>query len=57
MSADHRAIIKEMGKVDKHFNFVTERKKTVEHEGDGDTDCSWCTWNGLQKIGEGPGAV
>ena len=31
-------------------------KKAVEREGDGDTNCSWCTWNGPKeferKLGE-----
>ena len=22
-------------------------EEVVEHEGDGDNNCSWCTWNGL----------
>ena len=25
----------------------------MEHEGDGDTNCSWCTWNDPQRIGKG----
>ena len=25
----------------------------MEHEGDGDTNCSWCTWNEPQKFGKG----
>ena len=29
----------------------------MEHEGDGDTDCDWCTWNSLQKIGIGTGRL
>ena len=24
-------------------------EKDVEHKGDGDTNCSWCTWNGPLK--------
>ena len=27
----------------------------MEHEGDGDTSCNWCTWNNLQKIDKGIG--
>ena len=23
--------------------------KSVEHQGDGDASCNWCTWNGLQR--------
>ena len=25
-------------------------KNAVEHEGDGDTNCSWCTWNNPQML-------
>ena len=27
-------------------------KKTVHHEGDGGTNCSWYTWNGHQRFGK-----
>ncbi len=27
-------------------------EEAMEHEVDGDTDCSWCTWNNPQKIGK-----
>ena len=27
-------------------------KKAVEREGGDDTSCSWCAWNGPQRIGE-----
>ena len=27
-------------------------KKAVEPEGDGDTNCNWCTWNGAQRLGK-----
>ena len=29
-----------------------KQKQTVEYEGDGDTDCSWGTWNGSQRPGK-----
>ena len=32
-------------------------KKAVEYEGDSDTNCNWCTWNGSQRLGKGPGKV
>ena len=32
-------------------------KKAVEHEGDGDTKCNWCSWNGPQKLGDYFGRV
>ena len=25
----------------------------MEHEGDGDTNCGWCTWDNPQKTGKG----
>ena len=31
--------------------------KTMEHEDDGDTNCSWCTWSNLQRIGKGTGRL
>ena len=27
----------------------------MEREGDGDTDCNWCVWNNLKRIGKGTG--
>ena len=29
----------------------------MEHEFDGDTNCCWCTWNNLQRIGKGTGRL
>ena len=38
---------------DRHILGPCERtKKTVEHEGDSDTNSSWCTWNGSQRLGK-----
>ena len=31
---------------------IRELKKAMEHEGDGDTICVWCTWNNPQRIGK-----
>ena len=42
---DHRVKVKERGKISKYLDLTRELKKIVEHEGDGDTNCSWCTWN------------
>ena len=25
----------------------------MEHEGDGDTNCGWCTWNNPQRVDKG----
>ena len=39
--ADHREKLKESGKRDKYLNVVRElKKKKVEHESDGDTNCN-----------------
>ena len=32
-------------------------KKAVGHKGDGNTNCSWCTWNSLQMIGKKTGRI
>ena len=37
----------------KYFDFTRELKEAVEHEGDGDTNYSWCTWNGRQRRRKG----
>ena len=29
----------------------------MEHEGDGDTDCNWCTWNDAKRLGKGARGV
>ena len=34
-----------------YLDLVRELKKTMEHEGDDDTYCDWCTWNNIQRIG------
>ena len=47
ISADHQEKIKEYEKKDKYLGFAKEIKKKLEHEGDGDTNCSWCSWKSL----------
>ena len=42
ISADHRIKLKESKKRDKYLDFARELKKTMEHEGDSDTNCNWC---------------
>ena len=32
-------------KIDKYLDLAGELKKTVEHEVDVNTNCSWCAWN------------
>ena len=29
----------------------------MDHKGDGDTSCNWCTWNGYQSFKNGAGRV
>ena len=29
----------------------------MEHEGDSDNNCSWCTWSCPQRIGKGTGRI
>ena len=31
---------------------LPENYNTVEHKGDGHTNCSWCTWNGPKTFGK-----
>ena len=35
----------------------TETEKAVEHEGDGDNNCIWRTWNGLQRLWHETGGI
>ena len=51
--ADHRVKLKESEKRDKYLDLAIELKKTMEHEGDSDTNCNWCTWNNPQRIDKG----
>ena len=51
ISTTHRVKEKENNKSDKYL-VLARVKKAGEHEGDGDTDCYWCTWNGLQETGK-----
>ena len=37
-------------KKNKVLDLARELKKAVENEGDGDTNCDKCTWNGPQRL-------
>ena len=50
--ADHRVKLKESEKRDKYLNLARELKKTMEHEGDGDTSSNECAQNNPQMIGK-----
>ena len=40
---------KENENVNKYLDLAWELKKDVEHESNGDNNCSWCHWSGPQK--------
>ena len=42
--ANHRIKLKECEKKDKYLDLARELKKTMEDEGDNDTNCDWCFW-------------
>ena len=35
------------------MDLARELKKTIEHEGDSDTSCDWCTWTERTEKGTG----
>ena len=53
--ADRKVKLKESEKSNKYLHLARELKKTIEHEGDGDTNRNWCTRYGHQKIVTGTG--
>ena len=48
---NHRVKIKGEN-IDKYLDFARELKK-LQNMSDSDTNCSWCTWNGPQRLGKG----
>ena len=48
---DHRIKMIESEKINKYMDFPNI--KVVEHVDDGNTNCSWCTWNGTQRLKNG----
>ena len=55
--ADHWAKIKEKRK-DRQILWSCQRAEKVRvHEGDGNTNCSWCTWNGHERLGKKTGII
>ena len=30
---------------------LKKKEKIMEHEGDGDTNCNWCTYDNTERIG------
>ena len=55
--ADHRVKLKEGKKRDKFLDLAWELKKNMEHEGDSNTNCNWCTRYNHQKICTGTGGL
>ena len=56
--ANHRVELKEDEKEDKYLNLAREmKKKTVEHETEGNTNCNWCSWYSYQRIGTRTGEL
>ena len=49
IQVDYREKIKVSGKIDEYWDLARELKN-VEHKGDGDTNYSCCTWNGLKDL-------
>ena len=48
--ADHR---KKKKRTQRILRSCQRTKKAMEHEGDGDTTCNWCTSNKPQRLGKG----
>ena len=44
-------------KRDKYQDLARERKKTMKYEGDCDTNCGLCTWNGPKGLVKGQGGA
>ena len=52
--SDHRVKRKESEKRDKYLDLARELIKTIEYEGDSDTNCNWCAQNNSQRFCKGP---
>ena len=52
---DHIMKIKESEMINKNLYLTRKLKKAIEHKGDGDTNCSWCTRNCPQGLEERTG--
>ena len=55
--SDHRVNLKESEKWDKNIDLSIELKKTMEYEGDGDTNFNSCTRYSQSTIGTGTGEL
>ena len=57
VTADHRVKLKESEKKGKYLDLARELKKTMEHEGDADTNFDWCDRYNHQRIDKGMGGL
>ena len=39
------------------LGFCQRAEKALEHQGDSDTNCRWCTWNDPQYLGKKTGGI
>ena len=53
VQGNHRVKLKESKKRDEYLDIDRELKKTMEHVGESDTNCSWCAWNSHKMIAFG----
>ena len=49
--------IKESEKIDEYLDLTKETRDLGEHEGGGDTNSNWCTWNGHHGLGKETGGI
>ena len=49
VQVEHRVKIKESEKRDNYKDLARELKKTMENDGEDDTNCDWCISNNPQK--------
>ena len=52
LPAEHREKMKETEKMDKYLDLTQGTIKIVEHERDGNSNCSWYVWNRSEGFGE-----
>ena len=46
----HKEEIEESEKKGEIFGPCLRTKKSVKHESDGNTNCTWCTWKSTQRF-------
>ena len=54
---DHRVKLKESEKEVKYLDLASERKKTMEHESEGDTNFNWYSWYSHERIDKETGGL